>query len=339
VRLAVRLAFFPRLDASTWERFQVFLTDGLGEDLWFDLVKSHVLENPAGGSPDFPSYGHDTRHAAAWRWFVECDDLAPRVRREVEALVFPLAAECHRVDKEHRGFAEALRAMGPTTAPLNLPARCRVLPAAAECLFAGADDAAWAALDAGRKEALAHSGAVAALLAHALVNRGVRKGKLGDTQGEIADYTATIGLPGAAPDQVAHALYNRGVRKGKLGDTQGEIADYTAAVELPGAPPDQVATALVNRGVRKGKLGDTQGAIADYTAAVELPGAPPDQVAKACANLGMCHQSEGRAAEARRWLERALTAGNLPDKGELVRRLLRDLEKGTDGPAAGGGDG
>jgi hypothetical protein len=69
-------------------------------------------------------------------------------------------------------------------------------------------------------------------VAKALVNRGVTKGMLGDTEGEIADYTATVELDGALPGQVAMALVNRGATKGMLGDTEGEIADGLSAAAI-----------------------------------------------------------------------------------------------------------
>lgn len=118
-------------------------------------------------------------------------------------------------------------------------------------------------------------------VARALVDRGLERGRQGDTAGEISDYTAAINLPKAPVDQIARALSNRGVALGAQGDTDGEIADYTTAINLPGAPADQVARALVNRGVVLSQLDEADAAIADHTAAIELADAPIHEIARA----------------------------------------------------------
>lgn len=78
----------------------------------------------------------------------------------------------------------------------------------------------------------------------------------------------------------------------------------------------------------------------DLTAAIEHPGAPPEQVAMVCANLGAVHRAEGRTVQARQWLERALgMAEHMPDKGEMVRRLLEEMQQGERGGAGDEGNG
>jgi hypothetical protein len=69
-----------------------------------------------------------------------------------------------------------------------------------------------------------------ALLAEALVERGICKGALGDHEGALTDFSAVVVLDEVPRELVAMALFNRGVAKGMLGDAQGEIADYTAVV-------------------------------------------------------------------------------------------------------------
>ena len=41
-------------------------------------------------------------------------------------------------------------------------------------------------------------------------------------------------------------MYKRGVTRGQRGDTDGEIADYTAVIELPDAPANVVEVAHTN---------------------------------------------------------------------------------------------
>ena len=67
---------------------------------------------------------------------------------------------------------------------------------------------------------------------------------------------------------------NRGHAKGRRGDSDGAIADYSAVIELPNVPPAQVVRALLNRGLTKGQLGDSGGAIGDYTIVIELCRSP-----------------------------------------------------------------
>ena len=134
--------------------------------------------------------------------------------------------------------------------------------------------------------------------AQALFNRAFAKGRLGDTQGALTDYTAVATLKGAPKLQVAKALVNRGLAKGRLGDTRGALTDFTAVVTLEGAPKEPVARALVNRGVAKARLGDLQGAVTDYTAVVALQDAPKEQVAKAMVNRGFTSLRLGHKASA-----------------------------------------
>jgi tetratricopeptide (TPR) repeat protein len=145
--------------------------------------------------------------------------------------------------------------------------------------------------------------------ARALFNRGLAKGHLGDTTGELADYTAVIELEGTPKEGVAWALFNRGVTKRQLGDMTGALADYTAVIELEGAPQKLAARALVNRGATKGQLGDTTGALADYTTVIELEGAPKERVSRALLNRGTLRFRQGQFAEAREDLLGSVACG------------------------------
>jgi tetratricopeptide (TPR) repeat protein len=82
------------------------------------------------------------------------------------------------------------------------------------------------------------------------------------------DIAATT--PGISKDLLAQALVNRGITKGQLGDSRGEIADYTGVVELAGAPAEVLAVALVNRGMTLAAQGSHQRALEDFDAALAL---------------------------------------------------------------------
>ena len=135
-------------------------------------------------------------------------------------------------------------------------------------------------------------------LAVALVDRGVVKGRLGDIQGELADYTAVVTPEGAPKEQVAQALFNRGLTRRMMGDHQSALADFKAVLALEGAPKARVARALFNRGLTRGMLGDTQGALTDYTAVTMLEDADKEQVARALFNRGSINPTLGRKANA-----------------------------------------
>jgi tetratricopeptide (TPR) repeat protein len=120
-----------------------------------------------------------------------------------------------------------------------------------------------------------------------LVNRGIEKGKEGDLNGAIADFTRAIELN---PKDDA-PYYNRAQAKWLKKDAAGAIADYTRAIELGSTNP----AAYNNRGNARAENNDRDGAIADYTRAIELK---PDY-ARAYYNRAMAKQAKGDAAGAK----------------------------------------
>jgi len=95
-----------------------------------------------------------------------------------------------------------------------------------------------------------------------IYNRGLEKGRSGDTQGAIAEFNQAIRI---SPDY-APAYSSRATLKGLAGDPQGAIADFSEAIRIQ---PDN-AIPYYNRGVVKNKLGDWNGAIADLSEAIRL---------------------------------------------------------------------
>jgi tetratricopeptide (TPR) repeat protein len=119
-----------------------------------------------------------------------------------------------------------------------------------------------------------------------LVNRGIEKGKEGNFDGAIADFTRAIELN---PKDDA-PYYNRAQAKRLKNDTAGAIADYTRAIELGSTNP----AAYNNRGNARAENNDRDGAIADYTRAIELK---PDY-ARAYYNRAMAKEAKGDKAGA-----------------------------------------
>jgi tetratricopeptide (TPR) repeat protein len=119
-----------------------------------------------------------------------------------------------------------------------------------------------------------------------LVNRGIEKGKGGDLDGAIGDFTRAIKVN---PKDDA-PYYNRAQAKWLKKDAAGAIADYTRAIELGSTNP----AAYNNRGNARAENNDRDGAIADYTRAIELK---PDY-ARAYHNRGVTKKEKGDATGA-----------------------------------------
>jgi tetratricopeptide (TPR) repeat protein len=114
-----------------------------------------------------------------------------------------------------------------------------------------------------------------------LVNRGIEKGKNGDLDGAIADFTRASELN---PQDDA-PYYNRAQAKRLKKDAAGAVTDYTRAIELGSTNP----AAYNNRGNARAENNDGDGAIADYTRAIELK---PDY-ARAYYNRAMVKKAKG----------------------------------------------
>src|SRR5437868_4267670 len=119
-----------------------------------------------------------------------------------------------------------------------------------------------------------------------LVNRGIEKGKDGDLDGAIADFTRAIELD---PKDDA-PYYNRAQAEWLKKDSAGAIADYTQAIQLGSTNP----AAYNNRGNARARNNDRDGAIADYTQAIQLK---PDY-ARAYYNRAVAKKEKGDTAGA-----------------------------------------
>lgn len=326
--LAARLAFFPRLDAERWQTFRPILLDGLNESVIDDLVQCHVLEDAL-----FPTFGHDTRHAAARRWY--CDQQKGLISRQAEALVASLAANVTELSTASLPFAGALAGCAVAISQVPISPHSRCLIQAAQLLIEGEAAITDQDFDRALTAAARQNESALPLAAMALSKRGFYKLQNDDGAGAIADFTAVIELPGAPVAQAARAFFSRGVAKGKSGDTAGEVADYTAVIELPGAPTDHVAKALVNRGVTKGDNGDRAGALVDFTATIELPGSPADQVAKALVKRAFFRQENRDHVSAMADYTRAIELPDAPVEELAMALYNRGVAKRRGGDHAG----
>jgi len=165
----------------------------------------------------------------------------------------------------------------------------------------------------------------------ALVNRGVTKGKAGDTQGELADYNTILSMPDATGEQKAQAIFNRGVAKRQAGDAKGELADYNAVLGMPDATTERKVTPLANRGVATGGLGFMMYLSGDYAGAVaasqQALALKPD-MDWVHANLGLALLRLGRTEEGLQHYREAIPAITQPaDLDNIVVADLRDAMK------------
>ncbi len=100
---AARLAFLPRMEEQRWPTFRQTLLGDASESIVDDLIAWHVLENAG-----YPTYGHDTRHAAARSWFR--DNQINLTRRVAEGLVEKMASQVSGGDATSILFVGALAA-------------------------------------------------------------------------------------------------------------------------------------------------------------------------------------------------------------------------------------
>ncbi|MGM9489550.1 hypothetical protein [Ideonella sp. YS5] len=272
---AAALACFPSLDAEAWEIHKSILLNGHDQSSIDALVDASVLDL----QDSFPSYGHDTRHAAARRWF-EQHKLA-LWRRTAADLVRSLATGITGVNSASRPRFEALVALDEVASEAGVDSTTRCFIGAAWAAFDNYEPVHGEPFNRWYLEAARRTPAAADLLALALCLRGLTVGESGDSAAAIADYTAAIELPGASVNQVAKALLHRGHSRYGHGDGDAAVADWTAAIKLAGASSELAARALVCRGAVMGERGNSEAAISDCTAAIELSGAPAKLIANA----------------------------------------------------------
>lgn len=284
---AARLALFPRLDAERWTLFQQILLADPPVELFHALVDAGVLVDE-----DFPTYGHDTRHVAARRWFIE--HRRPLMRRTAEACVEALAVRITGMDRSSAACIEALVGCSEAAQQAGVNPIVRCLLDAAQPSFDDMDATAHRTFDEAWPNALRRNPLFGPLIAMALFRRGFTRDQSGDEEGAIADYTAVIELPCTGVTEVTGAaLYLRGVTREERGDSEGAIADYTALIELPDAVSKHVEGALHRRAAVRQKRGDSEGAIADYTLLMEMPSASSRPVAEGLSARGMIRSQRG----------------------------------------------
>lgn len=351
---AVRLALFPRLDAEQWNTLGPLLMKDLSSDPTNELIDTNVLIDD-----DVPTYGHDTRHTAARRWFVA--NKRPLARRTVEELVKTLASKIEGVSSKDGLLLGALNVYLDMVKSIQSSSTAQVLVDAASSTFGELGGISRPTFDVEYPAILQSNGLFTPLIVTALLVRSEQKVKCGDYIGAIADCTDVIKLPGAASEQLSKALLIRGVSNQHQGNIDDAVADFTAVIKLPRAlaeavvcahlnlgeekihsnnyddaianftivvesrdvtPPEVVGRAYSGRGRANGENGESVKEFADYTAAIELAGAPPYVVGTAQINRGVSYEKRGKFVEAIADYTAVIKLpGALPD--QIVHALLK----------------
>jgi tetratricopeptide (TPR) repeat protein len=287
LQVAARLAFLPRLDQNTWPIFRDIVLGDTTAAALTNLIDGGVVVSDDG----FPTYGHDTRHVAAQRWFGEHQ--RPLLRRCAEFCTEATAALITGDKRLSIHYVEILNGCATAGRQAGVGPMARCLLDAAQAALAKPETDWSRDLDDHYAAAVKRNPLLAPLIAVALYNRGVHCFERGDHARAIDYYTWVIELPGASAEDLTKAFFNRAYSKGLLGDIQGEIADYTEALNVPSVSGEFLARPLYSRAVKLGESGDIDGAEAGYTAVLAMPDAPALQWAKAHGNRGVIYLRRG----------------------------------------------
>src|SRR5262249_18431781 len=90
-----RIALLPRLDVASWQDLKEVVLQGLDDVPEDDLKDNGTLSHEL-----FPTFGHDSRHSAARRWFAV--HKPSFVRKTSEELILELAARA--ISMTHLGL-------------------------------------------------------------------------------------------------------------------------------------------------------------------------------------------------------------------------------------------
>ena len=327
---AARLALLPRLEPYVWPIFRDLLLIDQSDAYFHALIDEGVLIDES-----FPAYGHDTRHTAARRWFLE--NQRSMFRRTSEEIIASLASKITGFNNASVSSYIALAGCSQVAQPMGLSEISRCLCWAALAAFGEEEDIYKLDFDRLYPQAVQLNRSFAPLIGGALMNRGRSKFSRGERDKAIADFTAVIGLPGAPAEHVGAALVCRGTTHRENGNEAAAFADFGAAIAWPGTAAADAAAALVARGITYDDHDDKELAFTDYTAAIELASADPYDVALALVNRGIIMQDRGERASAFADYSSAI---ELPDASinnvtralvcrGILRELLGESEKAT----------
>jgi tetratricopeptide (TPR) repeat protein len=331
--VCLRVALLPRMRQAQWELLRPVLLGSLAPTLVHELNLCSVF---VGAS--FASYGHETRHAAARRWFLEKPQYASLVLEEACYLAVELAARHQAIDEIHRPFAEALLGLMDLSHLSEAPLVLRCLPVLVQFFFWRMEPSLQVTPVADALAIARQDKRLAPMVSMALLSQGAIRALGGDHAGAAEDFTAVIDMPDAPPQQRAQALLGRGLTRGETGDTKGELADYSAVIKMPDAPSQQRAPALINRGASRGQQGDRAGAAEDFTAVIDMPDAPSEPRARALLGRGTARAEQGDYAGAAEDFAAVIGMREVPSEQRSRALLGRGAAIAEQGDYAGAAD-
>jgi hypothetical protein len=147
--LVLRLCLLPRASSTTWPLLRPVVEEGLKPDRWLECIGAGLLVDPplSDGDP-YPSFGHDTRHQAVAKWFLNpSHNCLTRLSLEANRLVAGLVGRIDFDSPDWPLLSSALNGVRRTVPPGALKAYARLVAAANEAFAGGNPGAALLALD------------------------------------------------------------------------------------------------------------------------------------------------------------------------------------------------
>lgn len=329
--LAARLAFFPQLDARTWSAFRTALL-GRGTEVDVDrLIDARVLHDER-----YPTYGHDTRHAAARSWYMT--HKRPLLRRMAEQLIEALAVEVSGSNPASLPFLTALCACIGPAREVGLDGVWYCLLYAADLHSDRDEIVPYAGFEQRCDEAVRRNPKLTPIVSAAFNARGARKERRGDPDGALADFGVTRSMEPVPADQLAFALCRSAyVQVGRAGprDLEDGIALCTKVLELQAVSTEYTALALNQRGTARLALGEREAALDDFTTAIGLTGIPTWLSALAHNNRGTIRTENGDLTGAIDDFSATLELADLKPEEKAAARFGRGRAKYHSGDREG----
>jgi tetratricopeptide (TPR) repeat protein len=322
--LCARVAFLPRLNRPSWEGCRAAVLAGIDPTVLDDLVGTVLERHPE--DIRIPSFGHETRHAAARHCIVT--QQPHLMARLADELIERLASEVPGVPDTNPFPIEMLASRTKVASEVHCSAESQFLVAAAASVARKPEAIAKCRTGvADLQAATQRVPQITSLVAMGLVNRGVNTH---DLAAAMADFTTVIELPGVPVYPLKQALYNRARSRMKLKDRDGanadlqvsaklldtnkaepsEVIDFAVAhfavgqyekaasyctevIENAATTPELRGKTFKHRGSARYQLADNSGAIADFTAALEIEETPLAYKAAALTDRAQAKASTG----------------------------------------------
>lgn len=332
---AAAIVSLPQLDASKWNALRQLLAAKFdaGDSTLDDLTACGLLDSNSLA----PTLGHQTRHLAARRWFLE--ERRALLTKTSEALVAQIASQMGGIFASDLTYLEIIDSISELLTQLpECPAEARFLSQYAGALLDSgfatyllSEDLLLASARTIDKypharvlvcTALNSVGILHVKLgkfrdalrvfskcvevappagecrATSLVHRGICRGFTGDMEGQFEDLQLALQVSGASSTIRARAFYSRAIAKADSGEKMSALRDYTQVIDMRDAPSTLVAESLCNRGSIQRDLSNFPAALADYSAALSIPIPGAHAAVKSLSNRAMANAMIGKYEDA-----------------------------------------